>query len=54
MEPGLVFFFLLAPVECLSFKEKYWTDLFKCILFVIFFCFLHRHLAVRISWPFQL
>ena len=32
--------FLLAHEEGLSFKPKYWANLFKCIFFVLFFCLL--------------
>ena len=40
-----------ASKERLSFKPKYWANLFKYIFFVFFFCLLLHRLAIRISLP---
>ena len=49
-----MFIFLLAPEEGLSFKPKYWANLFKDTFFVLLFCLLLHRLAVRICLPFYI
>ena len=43
-----------APKERLSFKPKYWANLFKYIFFVLFSCLLLHRLATRISLPISI
>ena len=41
------------PCRRVVFKPKYWANLFKQIFFVLSFCLLLHHLAIRISLVFN-